>query len=239
MEIAPGIRRIGPGVANSYLLEESGEITIVDTGMPGYWKILPAELAAMGRSLDDVRAVLLTHAHSDHMGFAERIRRTHGTAILIHEADALLAQGKATTPRSIGTIRIGALVRFFAFAARNGALSRIPPVAEVATFGDGATLDVPGSPRVIHLPGHTAGSAALHATSRDALFVGDAFVTLNVLSGETGPLVGPFNADTKQTYASLARLERVQAGLALPGHGQPWTEGIGAALERIRARSGA
>lgn len=59
---------------NCYLLEESGSVTIVDTGVPGYWGMLPAEFAAMGHSLDDVRAVVLTHAHRDHVGFAERIR---------------------------------------------------------------------------------------------------------------------------------------------------------------------
>lgn len=73
MEIAPGIRRIGDGLVNVYLLEEAGAVTIIDAGAPGYWKDPPDELAAMGRSLEDVRALLLTHAHSDHVGFAERI----------------------------------------------------------------------------------------------------------------------------------------------------------------------
>ena len=76
MELAPSIRRLGNGMINVYLLEEAGGVTIVDTGAPGYYsRDLPAELAAMGRTLADVRAVVLTHAHSDHLGFAERIRR--------------------------------------------------------------------------------------------------------------------------------------------------------------------
>lgn len=92
MEIARGIRRIGPGLVNSYLLEEAGEVTIVDAGLPGYWKNLPAELTAMGRSLADVRALVLTHAHSDHIGFAERIRSERGVPVSVHKADALLAR---------------------------------------------------------------------------------------------------------------------------------------------------
>ena len=75
MEIGPGIRRLGKGLVNSYLVETGGEVTIVDAGAPSYLGDLPRELAAMGRTLDDVRAVVLTHGHSDHIGFAERIRR--------------------------------------------------------------------------------------------------------------------------------------------------------------------
>ena len=91
MEIAPGIRRLGTGMVNVYLLEEPGGITIVDAGLPGYWGDLQRELAAMGRSMEDVRAVVLTHAHDDHIGFAERIRSERGTPIHLHEADAALA----------------------------------------------------------------------------------------------------------------------------------------------------
>jgi hypothetical protein len=49
MDVAPRIRRIGRGIVNSYLVEEGGEVTIVDAGAPGYWGQLPGELAAMGR----------------------------------------------------------------------------------------------------------------------------------------------------------------------------------------------
>ena len=99
MEIAAGIRRLGEGLVNVYLLEEAGEITIVDAGAPGYWKDLLAELATMGRSLDDVRALVLTHAHSDHVGFAERIRRERGVPVQVHPDDATLARGEVKPVR--------------------------------------------------------------------------------------------------------------------------------------------
>ena len=98
MEIGPGIRRLGKGLVNSYLVETGGEVTIVDAGAPSYWGDLPRELAAMGRTLDDVRAVVLTHGHSDHIGFAERIRRERHTPILVHEIDAALARGEVPNP---------------------------------------------------------------------------------------------------------------------------------------------
>jgi len=236
--LAPGIHRIGNGLANSYLLEESGEITIVDTGVSGYWADLPGELAAMGRSMEDVRAVVLTHAHSDHVGFAERIRRERGVTVRVHELDAKLARGEEKPAgQSLGGLRPGPLLRFVVYMLTHGGF-RITPIAEVSTFGDGATLDVPGAPRVIHLPGHTAGSAALHVRSRDTLFIGDAFVTLHVLTGETGPLISPFTADTAMALESLSRLEGVEAGLVLPGHGEPWTEGVGEGVRLTRRRAG-
>ena len=98
MEIASRIRRIGTGIVNSYLIEADGAVTIVDAGAPSYYGDLPAELAAMGRTLEDVRAVVLTHGHSDHIGFAERIRRERGTPILVHELDAALARGEVPNP---------------------------------------------------------------------------------------------------------------------------------------------
>jgi glyoxylase-like metal-dependent hydrolase (beta-lactamase superfamily II) len=76
MRIAPGIHRIGDqSMVNAYLLEDAGEVTIIDAGVPGYYRDIPRELAAMGRTVADVRALLLTHGHTDHIGFAERLRR--------------------------------------------------------------------------------------------------------------------------------------------------------------------
>ena len=233
MKIAPGIHRLGPGLVNSYLLEESGEITIIDAGAPGYWNDLPAELAAMGRSMTDIRALVLTHAHIDHVGFAERLRSERKVPVSVHELDAKMARGEAK-PQNQKMLGIGlAALRFITFALSKGML-RATHIAEVATFGDGATLDVPGAPRVIHVPGHSEGSAALHIPAQGALFVGDAFATLNVLSGKTGPQLAPFGSDLPRARESLAKLERLDAALVLPGHGQPWTGGLAEAVRRIR-----
>jgi glyoxylase-like metal-dependent hydrolase (beta-lactamase superfamily II) len=113
-------------------------------------------------------------------------------------------------------------------------VGRAARIALVSTFGDGATLDVPGSPRVIALPGHTPGSAALHVPSHDALFVGDAMATYAVTTGRTGPMIAPFSADPAEAVASLARLDGMEAGLVLPGHGDAWTGGVAEAVRLIR-----
>jgi len=100
MKIARSLHRLGSSLVNSYIVEEAGLVTLIDAGLPGYWKDLPAELASMGRSLDDVRAVVLTHGDTDHIGFAERLRRERGVPVYVHELDAGRARGEMKKPNS-------------------------------------------------------------------------------------------------------------------------------------------
>jgi glyoxylase-like metal-dependent hydrolase (beta-lactamase superfamily II) len=239
MRIAPGLHRLGEGLVNAYLIEDGGLVTIVDAGVPGYWGDLGKELAAMGRSIDDVRALVLTHGHSDHIGFAERFRRERGIVPRIHELDAALARGEVPNPaKGLGPVKIGPLLSFLVFGARKGAL-RITTLGEVAGFGDGATLDVPGSLRVVHVPGHTPGSVALHAAEHGALFAGDALATKAVTTGAEGPGLAPFTADPDEALRSLERIEIIDAAWVLPGHGQPWTGGVPEAVRLVRERAAA
>ena len=79
MELAPSLHRLGGStLVNGYLVADASGVTLIDAGLPGYWNQLPGELAAMGRSIDDVRGVVLTHGDTDHVGFAERLRRERG-----------------------------------------------------------------------------------------------------------------------------------------------------------------
>jgi glyoxylase-like metal-dependent hydrolase (beta-lactamase superfamily II) len=219
---------------NAYLVEEAGQVTVVDAGVSGLYRDLPTELAAMGRTPADVRALILTHGHSDHVGFAERLRTEHRVPVMVHEADAALARGEVPNPsKGWGSTKIGPLLGFLWFSAAHGGL-RTRHLGEVAAFGDGTTLDVPGSPRVTLTPGHTPGSAVLHFASRDALLIGDAFCTYAVTTGARGPRVAPFTADSDEAIRSLARIEDIGAGIVLPGHGDPWTGGVADAVRLVR-----
>jgi len=163
MQVAPGIHRLTQGVVCFYLIEDGGKLLLVDAGAPKDWDVLVRGIAALGRRLTDLDAVLLTHAHSDHTGFAERARTTAGAPVWIHQADAVAAKtgkGGKNDGKATAYLLRPEFYRTVFSLARRGAL-KIVPIHEVSTFADGERLDVPGQPRVVHAPGHTEGSAAL------------------------------------------------------------------------------
>lgn len=236
--VAPGISRISHGVSNFYMVEQAGKIILVDAGVSGDWGILNQALASSGHSLRDLQAVLLTHAHSDHTGFAERARSTGHSTVWVHEADARVAQGDkpAKNERGVGGyLRHGEAWRTVIGLLLHGGTA-IAPILEVSGFTDGQTLDVAGRPRVVHVPGHTRGSAALVLEGPRVVFTGDALVTRNPLTGRKGPQIMPraLNQGSQQALDSLAKLENIGADLVLPGHGEPWTRGVSSAVRMAR-----
>jgi glyoxylase-like metal-dependent hydrolase (beta-lactamase superfamily II) len=239
VQVQEGIHRLTRGVVNFYLIEEGGKLVLVDAGAPGDWDLLVQTLATLGRRLGDLEAVLLTHAHADHIGVAERARTSAGAPVWVHQADAELAKG-AKPAKNDGKARSYLLrVEFYRTLlslARRGA-TRIVPVKEVSTFADGETLALPGRPRVVHAPGHTPGCAALLLEQRRVLLTGDVLATRNPLTGRVGPQVMPsgLNRDTPQALRSLAVLDGLPADVLLPGHGEPWTDGAAEAARLARA----
>lgn len=234
MQLAPSLHRIGSDMVNVYLITDEQGITLLDAGIPGQWKDLTSELETMGRSLEDIQGVILTHGDSDHLGFAERLRQDHDVIIYVHEADAAQATGEVKVKNpSWGKLKVGPLLSFLWYAGTRGGL-KVNPVQEVTTVTDGEILDLPGEPRVIHTPGHSPGSIAIHSPAADALFVGDAMTTRHVLTGVEGPQPAPFTLDPQQALDSLGSWQDVQARWVLPGHGYPWDEGVEEAVTRIR-----
>lgn len=234
MQITRGLHRVGSPIINSYLIVTGDGVTIIDAGLPGYWKLLAAELARIGKTLNDVRALILTHGDTDHIGFAARLHHETGIVPHVHESDVDRARLEVKKPnRGWGPVKIGPLTGFLWYSARHGGL-RIPPASELQSITGETTLDVPGSPRIIHTPGHTPGSIAVHVPAVDALFVGDTMTTRNVLTGATGPRPAPFTLEPPQALASLDRLAGIDATWVLPGHGPAWDDGVPDAVRMVR-----
>jgi glyoxylase-like metal-dependent hydrolase (beta-lactamase superfamily II) len=96
--------------------------------------------------------------------------------------------------------------------------------------------DVPGAPQAVVLPGHTPGRAAYLCADRGLLFTGDALVTADGFSDHTGPTLVSrcFTHDSRAALAALDRLDELTADLLLPGHGEPFTEGVRTATQQAR-----
>jgi glyoxylase-like metal-dependent hydrolase (beta-lactamase superfamily II) len=235
-EVAPGVHRLGNEMVNFYIVEADAGLTLVDAGMPGFYDGLVEFLGSRGRTVADIDALLLTHAHGDHVGIAERVRR-EGVPVRIHEADAEQARTAKNHPREgsmLPYFRHRQTWRLLAMGARAGALKPVK-IAEVSPLGEGE-LDVPGRPRAIHTPGHSPGHMVFHFAAQGALIAGDALCTWNPLTGRPGPQImpGAFSFSNSQAIASLERIEAIDAGALLVGHGDPWTTGVDAAVARAR-----
>ena len=97
----------------------------------------------MGRTLDDVKGVILTHGDSDHVGFAERLRRERGVPVYVHAADAGRAKGEKPPKTAWPHMRVGPTLGFFAYSLRKGGL-RTTALTEVVEVHGGETLPLPG-----------------------------------------------------------------------------------------------
>jgi glyoxylase-like metal-dependent hydrolase (beta-lactamase superfamily II) len=234
MQLAPNLHRIGNDIVAAYFVVTDDGVTIIDAGLAGHYTDLTKELATIGRSLDDVRGLILTHGDSDHIGFAERLRRDHGVPVFVHERDAGRARGEAKPATGKETMKLGATLGFAAYALRKGGW-KTRYLTEVVEVTDGQSLDLPGAPTIIGMPGHSPGSIAVHVPAVDAVFVGDALTTRNVLTGAVGPAAAPFTDDPATALASLAKLLPTQATWVLAGHGVPYSGGVAAAVNAISA----
>jgi glyoxylase-like metal-dependent hydrolase (beta-lactamase superfamily II) len=237
--VVDGIHRIEDAYTNWYLVEGEDGITIVDAGVPTSWTSFRSALSQIGRSVDDVRAIVLTHAHFDHIGFAEKARRELRVPVYVHENDVPLTrkpmQYTRERPASLYIATHPAAWPIAASLVRNRAFFP-PPIHEVTRF-QGGTLPVPGSPRVIPAPGHTVGHCALHLADRDVLIAGDAIVTLDPYTGKTGPrlVARAATGDSPRALGSLDALLETGAQTVFVGHGVPWTDGVESAVARARA----
>lgn len=234
-EPAPGVHRLDVAHVNCYLIEAEGGLTLVDAGLPRASRLLGALLKRIGAGVRDIDAVLLTHGHFDHVGMARPLAE-RGVASLVHRDDERLAlhpyRYAHESPIWSYPLRHPRILPTVASMVSAGAL-RVKGVTAAPGVTDGEVIDVPGHPRAIWTPGHTNGHCAYLFEEAGVLLCGDALVTLDPYTGQRGPQIvaGAATADSTRALASLEALRAVDAGVVLPGHGEPWTEGIGAAVD--------
>jgi glyoxylase-like metal-dependent hydrolase (beta-lactamase superfamily II) len=241
--VADGVHRIEDAYTNWYIVEDGGRLTIVDAGVPTSWHSFRDALQRLGRSADDVAAVVLTHAHFDHVGFAERARTELAVPVYVHENDAPLVRHPwrydHERPRSLYIATQPRALPIVAALARNRAF--FPAPVKAVRRHEGGELPVPGRPVAVFSPGHTLGHCALHLRERDVIIAGDALVMLDPYTARQGPclVARAATADSERNLRTLDALSATGARTVLTGHGPPWTGGIEAAVERARAAGAA
>lgn len=235
--VAESVYRLGRAHHNFYVIVEGGRVTVVDAGGSRELSLLEAGLESIGLGLGDVEALLITHAHSDHIGFAREMAES-GVPVKVHEDEAAFAtdgsRGSQVQPLDLPVWR-PQVWAFLIEMIRAGAAQEYR-LRRVDTVRDGDVVDCPGRPRVVATPGHTLGHAS-YVVGGDVLFAGDAIVTHGLIAKATGPqlLADVFHRDVAMVRRSLDVLAAQSTKVLLPGHGDPWYGAIAEAVEVAKA----
>ncbi|MFF3332537.1 MBL fold metallo-hydrolase [Streptomyces sp. NPDC002888] len=238
-QVADGTYLVHGSNTNWVILTEGDSATLVDTGYPGDRELVLDSLAQVGSSPEAVAAVLITHAHNDHLGSAEYLRAAHGTPIYLHEAEVPHARREFLHQVTVGEVlkngwRPGVLP-WAVHAIRSGGTAKAPVTAP-EPFPAAGALDLPGRPVPVHTPGHTLGHCAFHLPDTGVLISGDALVSGHPTSREQGPQLLPdmFHHERGRAVASLDVLEGLAGDLLLPGHGPVHRGTVRRAAQRAR-----
>jgi glyoxylase-like metal-dependent hydrolase (beta-lactamase superfamily II) len=240
VQVAAGVWHARAKHVGWVLVSEGSEISLIDTGYPGDRDRVIASLEQIGHKPSDVAAVVLTHAHPDHLGSAEYFRTEHSIRILAHDDEVANAIGSRLEQLSTAAILRRAWrpdVLVWARDVLSLKAERVERLSAVDTF-TAETLDVPGDLVPVHAPGHTSGHCAFHLPHRGVLVAGDALMTEHALVRVAGPQLLPdfFNRDTELARASLHALSGLAADVVVPGHG-PAFSGTPAAAVSLALRT--
>lgn len=180
---------------------DGGGLGLLDTGWESDegWTALTDGLTSIGGGLDDVRGVLVTHLHFDHLGLAHRVREATGAWVAMHPADATLVAGWNARD---GAAAVAAEIEFLVGlgADRPEAVSDVGPAENMERFTrmavpdrlleDGGVADFPGwRLRAVHTPGHTPGHLCFAEERTGLFFSGDHVlprISPNISTGASG-----------------------------------------------------
>ncbi|WP_045746173.1 MBL fold metallo-hydrolase [Actinoplanes rectilineatus] len=218
-EVVDGVYELALGYVNVHVIVSDDGLVLVDTGLPKGVKVLERSLRSIGRSLDAVTTVLITHHHPDHAGSLAVVRERAGATAVAHAADAPHLTGAIPQARPTG---------FMAKLVTRAIGTPEPTKLDRLVTGDGGEV-VPGIVAV-HTPGRTRGHVSyLLDRAGGVLFAGDA--ATHIKGVLAGPPPGPATADAERAAESLGRLAELEFENAVFGHGQPI---VGGAAERFR-----
>jgi glyoxylase-like metal-dependent hydrolase (beta-lactamase superfamily II) len=239
-DVVPGVHRLEHAFTNCYLLADRASWTLVDAAFPRTWDALIRAAHELGLRMRDLQGIVLTHGHFDHVGFAERAVEELGVPVFVHSGDKALAAHPYRYRREhtpfVYPLLYPRSLRPVIGMVRAGALS-VKGVTAVSELPGSGMLDLPGRPEVVFTPGHTFGHCALLLRGRETLLSGDAIVTLDPYKGIPGAQIvaGAATADSGHALRSLDVIAATGVRVLLPGHGEPWRDGVEAAVSSARA----
>lgn len=231
--VVSGVYSISLGMVNVFLLD-GDELTLIDAGTAGSAGRILAAVRELRRQPQDLKHILITHHHSDHVGALAELQQAAGAQVYMHEKDAdAYLQGVALRRVEAS----GGLLSRLAVAALNRSAARrpaAPPSSALAAVScrltGGETLPLAGGLLALHTPGHTAGHLAfLWPRQGGVLFAGDLAARMAGLGFSI--LYEDFSLG-RRTLSGLARLGFQTACFA---HGRPIRSG---AAEQFRRRFG-
>ncbi|MBN1219314.1 MAG: MBL fold metallo-hydrolase [Anaerolineae bacterium] len=226
-QIVPNVYTIPLGMVNAFLID-GGELTLIDTGVPGSADKILQAVAELGRQPADIRHILLTHCHADHTGSLAVLKAQTGAPATMHPLDAAMVQkGESMRPAKPAPKLLFKLL--VPLLMRAGS-SSIQPAEIEYQVEDGAEFDFAGGLKAIHVPGHCAGQLAfLWPQHGGVLFAAD---TAGNRSGLDWSII---YEDLEEGKRSLAKLAALDFEVACFGHGKAI---IGGAAERFRQKWG-
>ncbi|WP_419817845.1 MBL fold metallo-hydrolase [Glaciibacter flavus] len=244
-EVAENVFLFTGTSVNWIILRDGKDLTLIDAGWEGDAPEVERTIRLLGRP-EDVHAVLLTHAHSDHTGALELLHETYGVPVWMSPAEVPNATGEhveqAGTADVVRMMYRPQAIRWAVDMVKVGGLKQITtPSAE--SFPEEGPLELPGRPVPIATPGHTDGHTSYHLPSVGGVVTGDALVSGHPTLKGLGPrlLPGGFTHDPEQAVKSLHVLREIDARMFLPGHGPVWygslKESVDEALAHVDDRN--
>ena len=222
MEVATSVHAVRLIGSNAFLIVED-ELTLVDAGHRGSGRMLARYLEHIERDVRDIRRIVCTHGHPDHIGGVQEIARASGASVLMHPADMERLRIRF---RDVirGRPAPGAIIAY---------LTQAP--SDASPIEDGEVLPALGGLRVIHTPGHTPGSVCLYGARDRVLFVGD---SLQRRFGRVSFASGLYSDDHAAAKRSVKRLAQLDVETIVFSHFAALEEGAAEVLARLAERSG-